>query len=484
MRKSLILVICVLIILCGINFSACSKNNISKTVYDLDIDFDVANMTATVSENVTYTNNTGNKLDNIAFHLYPNAFSDDAENPPVSSRLVESAYYDGMSYGNIDILRVEENNESLTFTEDKEMLYVTIPTLSDGDEITIFIRYSLTLPAVNHRFGYNENSINLANFYPVVAVYENSEFRNDNYYPIGDPFYSEVADYNVKLKVDKDYVVSATGKADMETANVDTKVINYKAENVRDFAMVMSDKYQIKSGEADEVMVNYYYYNDPNPEQSLNAAVSAIILFNDIIGDYPYDTFSVCETELVYGGMEYPELVMISSNLTADDRDQVIVHETAHQWWYGLVGNDSINSAWMDEGLTEFVTALYYAENGQENIMKEIVNNSFNSYLLFNDVRLTVQINADTTMTRGLGEFTTEYEYVTMVYSKGLLMFNTIYEIEGRDEFVKSMQRYYRKYCYANATEQQLIDEFNRGNKAVSKVFDAWLNGKVILTTI
>src|SRR5699024_3207279 len=79
---------------------------------------------------------------------------------------------------------------------------------------------------------------------------------------------------------------------------------------------------------------------------------------------YPYSQFSVVEADFYIGGMEYPNLVMIDQSLYSDDSEEylelVTVHETAHQWWYGVVGNNQIEEAWLDEGLTEYSTLLYY----------------------------------------------------------------------------------------------------------------------------
>jgi aminopeptidase N len=62
--------------------------------------------------------------------------------------------------------------------------------------------------------------------------------------------------------------------------------------------------------------------------------------------------------------MEYPALVMISDNIGEHiSYEEVIVHEVAHQWWYSLVGNDQINYGFLDEGLTEYSTILFFENN-------------------------------------------------------------------------------------------------------------------------
>ena len=57
-------------------------------------------------------------------------------------------------------------------------------------------------------------------------------------------------------------------------------------------------------------------------------------------------------------------MVMIDTSLYLEQQqvwlEYVTVHETAHQWWYGVVGNDQIDEPWLDEALTEYSTILYY----------------------------------------------------------------------------------------------------------------------------
>lgn len=448
--------------------------------YAIEVTLNTDDMTAEISETLIYINDTEGKLDHLVFNLYPNAFN---ENAPaiVPEDKSEATYYSGPSYGSIDILAVTDNKGNpLEFTEDGQSMKVEVDIRKGGSAV-INIEGDITLPAVNHRFGYGAHTVNLANFYPQLAVWENGAFRTDTYTAVGDPFYSEVADYEVTFTADKDYLIASTGEIISNTTSGSNKTTIIKAENVRDFAAVLSDEFELVTGEAGDVSVNYYYFADQEPSVSLNAACSAIMVFNGIIGEYPYSSYTVVETDFVYGGMEYPQLSFISSGL-GSSREKVIVHETAHQWWNCIVGSDSVNSAWMDEGLTEFSVALYYREAGQADTMNTLISSAYASLDSYNAAIAVMPAETGISMRRCLTDYPSENDYYVTTYVKGMLMFDTIYELIGRDNFVDCMKTYYEDNKYMIASEEDLISAFTSASgKNLDGIFSSWLDGKVVL---
>ncbi len=479
--KKYISTLCVLIALISV-LSACNKKTAEAEVtrYEIDLTLDMENMTVTASQEVIYTNNTDTTLNEIVFHIYANAFSKNSP-IPVAERHYDNAYYNGESYGSISIKHLEVEGKTCNYTEDNQLLRVPTLDLIIGESVTISMTYEIIIPCVKHRFGYNDKSINLGNFYPQVAVYESGSFRDDPYYGIGDPFYSEIAYYNVKVNAPSDYSVAGTGEAVHSTSNIKTKNIEYVAENVRDFALILSDEYEFISANCGSVAINYYYYNDENAEDTLSVACQAIELFSELIGAYPYQTFNVAQAGFIYGGMEYPQLVFISDELSVDNIGRVLVHEIAHQWWYGIVGSDSINEAWVDEGLAEFMTLTFYDKIGDAETKDKLVDEAFNRYTAFQGVTYRLPEGITGEMQMSLSEYASEEHYITMVYVKGLLMYNTLYEIMGEDIY-KALRIYYEKCKYTNASAEILIACFEKANNMkVEKIFDAWINGYVVM---
>lgn len=480
------------IVFAAISLVGCGKSeidNVAKNVssYSLDVTL-LDDMTMTCSETLNYKNNTESVLNKLNMHLYPNAFREGSKHPPVSLASSSRAYPNGKSYGKIDISKVLVKNSEKQFSicgVDQNILEFEFgEELYPDDNIEIKIDFFVTLPNINHRFGYGNNTINIANFYPVACVYENGVFKQDVYSSNGDPFYSETSNYKVNFSCPKKYVVASSGNQQKTREDGENKTIEIEAKAVRDFAIVCSEKFLTKTGEIDGVKVNYFYYGDQNPDQSLETAKKSIKTFNELFGKYPYSQLSVVEANFVHGGMEYPNLIYISDACSSyEEYTNVIVHETAHQWWYSLVGNNEYSSSWLDEGLTEYSTALFYEKNPDYNIkMEDLVKNNWKNYSLFVSIYQNVLGKVDTSMDRELNEYPTETEYTYIAYVKGMLIFDSVRQIIGDKAFFEGLKTYFEENKFSIARPENLISAFERASKCdLDSLFDAWIQGKIII---
>lgn len=481
-----------MIIICGIFiFTGCSSDIQFKknlTLYQMELEYNTEQKTLNGKQTVDYINTEDVTLKNIKFHLYANAFREDSKANVVSLANAIKAYPNGKSYGDIKINCVKLNNKDAVYEicgEDKNILDVLLQDeLYPNDRVNIYIEYTVKLANINHRLGYGQNATNLCNFYPIVCVYEDGGFVCDLYNSNGDPFYSEVADYLVEINYPKTYNLASTGYQTITSETEQTKTTKIEAKCVRDFAMVMSDKFFCKTTKYNQVDINYLYYGDETPDQTMELIIQTMTFFEDKIGMYPYSTITITETNFVHGGMEYPNLVLISDSLTDYPTYQmVVIHELCHQWWYGVVGNNQYQYGWIDEGLTEFCTLYFYEKHPQYNrTIDNMVQSSTNSYTTFMKVYKDVLGKVDTSMNRALNKFSTEPEYVYNTYVKGMLMFATIYEIVGEKSFDKALKYYYNQNIFNTVKPEQVIKCFSKGSgKNLENLFNSWLNGEVVI---
>ena len=204
----------VLVSVCAVLFlfAGCGQVNALEnaaklaTNYDITATLDYENKTLDATENVRYINTSKNELNELKFHLYPNAFRADADTyKAVNETQKPRAYPNGFSEGHIIINKVTITGKEIDFAitgEDENILTVPLDSvLRPNSYVDVIIEFDLLIPNCNHRFGYGENTLNLGNWYPIACVFEDGEFATDGYSPNGDPFYSDISNYNVKHKL-------------------------------------------------------------------------------------------------------------------------------------------------------------------------------------------------------------------------------------------------------------------------------------------
>lgn len=475
------------------SLTACKKkenlNELSAnlTTYEINLSLDMETKKVDATQTINYINNTNAILKTLKLHLYPQFFEEGATEYIVPSTRMSNAYPNGMSYAefNVNRVKVEEQDKTIVYeNECDSILSIELTSsLLPQERTKIEIEYSFILPNCCHRFGYGDNTINLGNFYPVLCVYENDKFSTNPYNSNGDPFYSDIANYCVSITTSKQYIVAGTGVKIQEKIEDNHKTTTFYAKVVRDFALVLSNKFSIINHTLKNINIEYYYFNDAEPNRSLQAGVDAINTFSELFGTYPYSTYSIVQTDFVYGGMEYPNLVMISNSIdNKDDFINVIIHETAHQWWYGMVGNDAFTYPWLDEALTEFSTLLFYDNcEGYNLTHSQMVEIAKENYTLFISVYEDVLGDIDTSM-RAVSKYSTEPEYTYCTYVKGVLMYDSLYNLIGEKKFVESLKTYFENNKFSNTTPNNLIQAFNEITKQdFNNFFSSWTNGKVVI---
>lgn len=429
---------------------------------------------------VTVPNLTDNALGELKFQLYPNAYREGAKYAPVSELYAPAAYYNGASYGGIDVAEVRGAENYRICGEDENILSAELSSpLYPDEEVTLGFTFTVSLAEINHRLGVGEHAVNLANFYPVLCSYGADGFNEYVYSSNGDPFVSECADYEVTLTVPEDYT-AAYGGAGERVAENGKAAYHVVAENARDIAFVLGKEFQTVSAKSGGCAVDYVYFADENPQAALDAAAESLAYFSEAFGEYPYPHYTVVQTDFPYGGMEYPMLSMVSASLRADDIASVVVHETAHQWWYVLVGSNQFEHAWQDEGLAEYSTALFMEKYPGYGIdYRETVAASESSYRAFFSVYSQLHGGADTTMDRPLTSFSGEYEYRNIAYDKGVILFDRVRSVLGERRFLAALKRYAEKYAYRLASPADMISCF--GSAGAEALFRSFTEGKCVI---
>ncbi|HHU78484.1 MAG: M1 family metallopeptidase [Caldicoprobacterales bacterium] len=451
--------------------------------YYIQAEFDPDAKTLECYQKTEYINRSEDRLTHLYFHLHPNAYL--YENKPVfEKRNMSLAYPGGFSPGSLDMIQVRLNGKEVPFVTggySENILMLPLEgSLDPGGKTIIEMEYIVKIPYCLGRFGHGDKMYKLVNWYPHACVYDQKGWNLDPYYAIGDPFYSDAANYHVTITAPADFVIAATGEVRRKKGDGSHVTWEIDAPAVRDFAWLAGKAYQTASRKVGRTRVVSYYFTPEAGQKALDYAAEALSYFNDVFGEYPYPRFSVVEADFFIGGMEYPNLIMMDSNLykkeEGDYLELVTVHETAHQWWYGLVGSDQIRDAWMDEGLTEYSTVLYYGHRygreKEEEVYDSLIGKGKYRYLkvYYEDGQV------DETIHRPAYEFSDWLHYDLLVYGKGAMLFHSLREEMGDELFYKAIRIYFHRHRFQNAGKMDLIRAFNQVTEQDWQPhFDQWL---------
>jgi aminopeptidase N len=252
---------------------------------------------------------------------------------------------------------------------------------------------------------------------------------------------------------------------------------------MRDFALALSPNYRLASARVGEVTVNSYYLagDEGSGRAALDAATQAVQVYGELFGPYPYTEMNVAETSFVVegmpGGMEFPGIVFISSELYrpglfADELDTVVVHEVAHQWWYGVVGDDEVADPWLDEAFATYSSILFFEKTqGKEKAQEEMSAQGQLPWLM------TVMTSGDRPVGTSLLEFDDLISYSGIVYGKGAVFLARLRETLGDEAFFAMLRRYYAGHKYGVVQPQdflQAIRETPKGEQGAA-IYDRYV---------
>ncbi|GAA5207832.1 M1 family metallopeptidase [Streptomyces thinghirensis] len=239
-------------------------------------------------------------------------------------------------------------------------LLIALPKpLTRGQRTSVAFDVSITVPDRNARFGREGAYRFLGNALPVLAVHDAKGWHLDPYVATGESFYALTGDFRVRLDHPSALKVPATGHTRTLSGGPGRTVTLSVANRVRDFAWAAGPFRTATETTPGGVRVKSYWApGTPAAGVRLNRvdAVASIDRFGREFGRYPYGEIDLVMTSGFGGGMEYPGLVLLGTT----EEGSAVVHEVAHQWWYGIVGNDEYASPWLDESFAQYANARFY----------------------------------------------------------------------------------------------------------------------------
>lgn len=315
----------------------------ASPAYTVNLTSDAAGSTWNGHESVSFTNASASPLNEVYLRLWDNAHGSCPSTP-------------------ITVTNVTGGTPS-ALSVNCTALKVTLPSpLNQGQSGTVGFDLGISVPSGADRFGHDGQFNFIGNALPVLAVRDASGWHLDPYTNNGESFYSLAADFAVTLDHPSGLSVPATGTSVDTPGSSGRTVTKATVGKVRDFAWAAGPFAKTSGTSSTGVKVNVYSVSGITSSDSqtmLNTAESAVDAHGQRFGAYPYtEVDAVLDNNFWFGGMEYPGFVLDLVDNTA------LTHELAHQWWYGIVGDDEYNSPWLDESFTDYATDLAQGKTG------------------------------------------------------------------------------------------------------------------------
>ena len=462
------------------NTLAVNENADKASNFTLEITLDAEKHSLSVNQKIDYLNPSEDALSQIYFNVIPDAFKKDG--------------------GGTSVKSIKIAGEQTSMKNVKGTVYsADIPKpVKKGKRTEIELVYEVNIPNIVNRFGYQETYFNLGNFIITPAVYEKDGYVSQPYVDLGDAFYTDIANYDVKINVPEGYKTAATGEKGEDGA--------YHAKNVRDFAFCASDKYETLETDANGVKVTAYFGSELEltAKRVIDVAKKSLILLSEKFGQYPYKTLDVVMNGLTSGvnGMEYPALIMIAPEVPlevfADEGmdyetdqnavpsvlslDDSVCHEVAHQWFYGIVGNNQVTEAWLDEGFARFCEFIYESaypphltEENEYFLKKSRLKNIAESVMGDGDDDTQDSKDDRPKLTKSL-YYWNENDPMSYsdIYEYGSTLIYSIYNKMGEEEFFKAAREYVNTFKYGFVTTEDFKGFWSK-KADVKGIFDAFI---------
>jgi len=467
--------------------------------YTITASLDVERKTLTGTETIVWENTTDTPTRIVPLHLYMNAF---ANNESVFMResgghhrssSLNQQNIDAFGYCKIKAISIDgepataqfqyavdiENLEELEIMDPSELTDILVRPdftigivrlnreVGPGESVTLNIEFETRFPRVFARTGYWQTFFFAGQWYPKPAVFEGESGWNCHFFHLNSEFFADFADYSVTLDVPESHVVGATGILEADRRENGRHIMEFRAQNVHDFAWTAWDHWQVATDRWKHVELVLLY--PPGSEGTVALQFEALKAgldgYGELCGyDYPYEKFTLVDPPRQAAGamgMEYPMLVtgatpspVLPEGLRISP--MVIIHEFGHNYFYGMLASNEFEHAWMDEGMNSFATS-YALERHYGNM----VDLPFLKLGAFDNARIGYAMYEGPDVPARTSWGFSPGGYSTLSYSKPEVFFKTLENMLGKDRFLQIFHTYFDRYKFQHPTPGDFIDVVN-----------------------
>ncbi|MDR3680489.1 MAG: M1 family metallopeptidase [Flavipsychrobacter sp.] len=463
-------------------------------------------------EQLTYTNNSPDTLKVIYIHLWPNGYKNDrtafAKQQDVL-RQTDFYYAKPAARGYIDSLKFIIDGQNVDYNstdENPDIARIDLLTpLPPGGQIELSTPFRVKIPHVFSRLGHTGQAYFISQWFPKPAVYDQFGWHPIPFLDQGE-FYSNYGSYDVSITLPKNYIVMATGNCSDESeekwlnslavkplpndtmythstpaSDIETKTLHYHEDNIHDFAWFADKRWIVRkdtvtSPGTNNVVTTWAAFLPASKKYWIKGTDylrETVLHYGKWVGPYPYKTIKAVEGDMkAGGGMEYPTVTIIDRAASGKGLKSVVVHEAGHNWFYGILGTNERDHAWMDEGINSFYErkTTDALAKGIDTTDKKAIKSGNN----LSDVAYYMQVaaNADQAIEQTSANFT-KLNYGTDVYFKTALVLKWLESYMGPADFEAGMHEYYDTWKFKHPYPEDFADIMRKHtSKSLEWFFD------------
>jgi hypothetical protein len=355
--------------------------------YDIQVSLDPDTKMLEGKEIVRWRNITGVPTQELWFHLYFNGWRNNKstwfQQAVIRGRTsLEDIRISDWGWCQIESVHLRPGSVDLSDqarfvmrdgnTNDRTVWVVTLPEpVEPGETVELEVTWTTKIPRTFARTGSRGNFFFLAHWFPSLGVYQEDGTWNCHQFQGNTEFFSDYGEYDVSMTVPSGWKLGATGREQSVNDNPDgTSTHRYRQSDVHTFTWTTSpdyrearDLFEFEGLQPVEMRLLYQPEHEAQVGRHFRAGKAALQYYGTWYGEYPYGHVTLIDP--AWGarasGMEYPTLFTCGTRYLnpegSGSPEGVTVHEAGHQFWYGIVGNNEFEDAWLDEGLNTFSTA-------------------------------------------------------------------------------------------------------------------------------
>jgi len=378
--------------------------------------------TVTGTEKVVFT--PDERVDELVFRLVPNG----PESAPNGNHLV------------VDAVRgkdVSSGGYEAAGAADPGGLYVVSlrDGLAAGKSTEVALDFTLTLGTGGFdRFGADDQVSWWASGAPLLAWEPGTGWAEDPFVALnGETATSPVMDTSVSVSAPENLTVLMTGARAEPSAPQDGRRTWTSTEKVaRDVGVAAGPFTTAQTTTPDGVGVTVGVLPGSRlpAEQLAEETSTAIAGIEAHVGAFPYRTLTVALLPDYGGGIEYPSMILEASPIP-----EVLVHEVAHMWFYGMVGNSQFRDPWLDEAMASWAEAVV---DGNEGLVDRQA------------------LSLDGPVDGSMADYQNDHSYFRLVYDKGGAALLAARDAAGPDAFDAAIRCYVDANAWSIATPDDL----------------------------